>query len=251
MLNSLAKKGTLAMKSYRGKLSPRLTVVADFVPRGAVVADIGTDHAYLPVYLVENGICPSVVATDVHQKPYQSALNTVGQSGLGDRIKVRLGDGLNCLQPGDVQVVIMAGMGGKTMCRLLEASPGIMGGLRRLILQPMDDAPQLREWLVSHSWHLVAERLVDDNGHLYQVLVAEPGRLEVLDELALLVGPRLLDCRDELMGLYVQGLIDQHRRILEGLSRSNRQENREREKVVRLRLKDLKGVLEQCQQRLN
>lgn len=239
------------MKSYRGKLSPRLTVVAGFVPRGVVVADVGTDHAYLPAYLVENGICPAVVATDVHQKPYQSALNTVEQAELGNKIAVRLGDGLKCLQPGDVQVVVMAGMGGGTMCRLLEASPGVVAGLSRLVLQPMDDAPQLRKWLVSHGWQLVAERLVDDNGHLYLVLVAEPGRSEVLDELALMVGPRLLECHDQLLGLYVQGLIEQHRRMLAGLSRSNRQETRAREAVVGVRLEKLEGVLEQCQQRLD
>ena len=239
------------MKSYRGKLSPRLALVAEFVPRGAVVADVGTDHAYLPVYLVENNICPAVVATDVHQKPYQSALNTVQQVGLGHKITVGLGDGLKCLQPGDVQVVVMAGIGGGTMCRLLDASPEVVTGLTRLVLQPMDDAPQLRKWLVSHGWQLVAERLVDDNGHLYLVLVAEPGRSEVLDELALIVGPKLLECKDQLLSLYVQGLIEQHRRILSGLSRSNRQETRARKAVVEVRLEKLEGVLEKCQQRLN
>ena len=88
-------------------------------------------------------------------------------------------------------------------------------------------------------------------GHLYLILAAEPGRSEVLDELALMVGPRLLECHDQLLGLYVQGLIEQHRRMLAGLSRSNRQETRAREAVVGVRLEKLEGVLEQCQQRLN
>lgn len=251
MLNTQNMERAGRMKNSSVKLSPRLAAVVGYIPRGSVMADIGTDHAYLPVYLVESGVCPGAVAADLNPGPYRAALESVVRAGLADLIAVRRGNGLQCLEPGEVQVVVMAGMGGGTMRRLLEAAPGVLAALERLVLQPMDDAPQLRRWLIDHGWRLADERLVEDDGHLYLVLAAEPGAEIIADDLALLLGPRILERNDPMLVGYLDSIIEQHRRVLKGLARSPRREVREKEAVVEARLKELEGVLEKCRQKQN
>lgn len=237
------------MENSNIKLSPRLSAVASYVPLGTMMADVGTDHAYLPVYLVESGVCPGAVATDLNPGPYQAAQDSVARAGLAEKIAVRRGDGLQCVGPGEVQVVVMAGMGGGTMCRLLESAPGVLKTLERLVLQPMDDAPQLRRWLIDHGWRLMDERLVAEDGHLYLVMAAEPGAEAVTNDLDLLIGPRLLERNEPQLLLFLDNLIEQNRRILKGLARSPRQDMRKKETKIKVQLKELEGVLEKCRQK--
>ncbi|MBC7324419.1 MAG: SAM-dependent methyltransferase, partial [Moorella sp. (in: Bacteria)] len=130
------------------RLPKRLAAIAEFVPPGKVAADIGTDHAYLPVYLVQTGRSPRVIATELNEKPWMRARFWVSSFHLEDKIEVRLGAGLQVLSPGEVQVVVVAGMGQNTIRELLAATPAVLYRLERLILQPMSDAGNLRLWLV-------------------------------------------------------------------------------------------------------
>jgi tRNA (adenine22-N1)-methyltransferase len=131
------------------KLSPRLQAVADMVKTGHKLADIGTDHAYLPIYLVQEGRIPSAVAIDVHQGPYKSALQQVAAQGLKEKIKVLLGDGLEPLHFGQVDVAVLAGMGSTTMMDILNEKPEVTSSLKQLVLQPMVGIAQIRKWLMS------------------------------------------------------------------------------------------------------
>lgn len=154
-------------------LSKRLAAVAEYVLRDEPVADIGTDHALLPVYLVERGIVPRAVAGDVNPGPVQAARKQVRDAGLSERIDVRQGNGLDVLRPGEAATVVMAGMGGGTMTDILSFRPELLLHVKRLVLQPNIGEPKVREWLVASRWKLVSERLLEEHGIFYEVLVAD------------------------------------------------------------------------------
>ncbi len=151
-------------------LGPRLQTVASFVPEGAKLGDIGTDHAYLPIALYEAHKLDRAVAIDVHEGPYQSALSAVKGRHLEDFIEVRLGDGLKPLKSGEVDVLTLAGMGGRTMLEILSARPDVVNSLTDLIVQPQGAEGAVRLALLENGWRLKAERLVEEENRLYVVM---------------------------------------------------------------------------------
>lgn len=153
-------------------LDARLAMVAACIRPGSRLADIGTDHAYLPVWLVEAGVCPSAIASDLRPGPLESARRTVEAAGLSDRISLRLGDGLSTVQPGEAEDIAIAGMGGETIAAILAAAPLVQDKAVRLVLQPMSRAEELRRFLLENGFSLLAERLVTDGAHLYPVMTA-------------------------------------------------------------------------------
>ncbi len=216
-------------------LSPRLAAVASYVPPGEVLADIGTDHAYLPAHLVQAGRIPRAIAGDILPGPLEAARATVTDAELTGQVELRLGSGLQVLKPGDAACASICGMGGPLIAEILTAGP--VDGLRRLILQPMAGEEHVRLWLMQNGWRLVAEELVEDAGRLYVILVAEPGAM-ALSPGELLIGPHLRLAGGPLLHRYVGLQIDLARRALAGAGRSDRPEARERaaELAARIRL---------------
>ena len=153
-------------------LDSRLRLAADLVRQDSRVADIGTDHAFLPVALVAEGRCPSAIASDVRQGPVGNARRTVEQAGLGDRISVRLGDGLQTVRPDEVDDIVIAGMGGETIAAILEEAPWVKNDRYRLILQPMTRAEKLRAYLYIHGFDILTERVTQVGRHWYTVIHA-------------------------------------------------------------------------------
>ena len=155
------------------RLSKRLAAAASYVIAGETAADIGTDHALLPVALVQRGIVPRAVAADVREGPAQAAQRQVSSAGLADRIDVRIGDGLSVLAPGEAGTVVIAGMGGGTIRDILERAGKALEGVRRLVLQPNTGERLVREWLAERDWKLAAETLLEEDGVYYEVLAAD------------------------------------------------------------------------------
>lgn len=151
-------------------IGPRLQTVAEFVPKGASLGDIGTDHAYLPIALYETQQISKAVAVDVHEGPYQSALAAVKDRHLEAVIDVRLGDGLMPLESGEVNVLTLAGMGGKTMLDILSVRPDILDSVQHLILQPQGSERAVRLALLGSGWRLKAEKLVEEDHRIYVVM---------------------------------------------------------------------------------
>ncbi|MGQ9824722.1 MAG: tRNA (adenine(22)-N(1))-methyltransferase [Desulfotomaculales bacterium] len=235
-------------------LPPRLKAIAELVPPGRVVADIGTDHALLPVYLVQNGRCPKVIATELNRGPAARASSQVGLHGLGDRIEIRLGEGLAPLSPGEVQAVVVAGLGGGTVREVLSASPEILKTLERLVLQPMNDVPGVRRWLVQNGWRLADEVLVAENGRLYVVIAAEQGKEEAGEKEWLLeIGPRLWEKRDPLLKDYLLQLKKNYQRILCSLAGSRSPEAEKKALQLTARLARVREALQEydCQSQGN
>ena len=177
------------------KLSKRLETVASFVPTGAVVADIGSDHAYLPCYLVHKGIAAHAVAGEVVQGPYDSAVRQVRTEGLTGKITVRLADGLAAVEEADqVTAITIAGMGGPLIVSILEKHPQALKQVTRLILQPNIHAKAIREWALAHGWALQDEVILQEDGKVYEVLVLQRGSMD-LNAAQILMGPKLMNTK--------------------------------------------------------
>ena len=223
------------------QLDNRLRALADLVPPGSRVADIGTDHAYLPVYLVENGKAEFVVAGDKNPGPCDAAARTVKLSGHEDRISVRHGDGLFVLTAGEVDTICIAGMGGRLMCEILGACPKVLKAVETLVLQPMNDSKELRGWLYRHGWHIEDETLAVAEGHLYEIVMAKRGKRKQPSRLMMEIGPILWKKKTELLRHRIEAVLLRNRRIAAGMEKS--EEARESRKYKKIR-KDIKALEE-------
>ena len=174
------------------KLSKRLEMVASYVPTGAIVADIGSDHAYLPCYLVHKGIASKAVAGEVVKGPYESAVRQVRTEGLTEQITVRMADGLAAVEKEDaVDTVTIAGMGGPLIVSILEKHPQALETVTRLILQPNIHAKAIREWALQHEWAILEEVILEEDDKVYEILVLQRGAM-TLTEVETLLGPKLI-----------------------------------------------------------
>jgi tRNA (adenine22-N1)-methyltransferase len=142
------------------------------VRQGSRAADIGTDHAKLPVMLRTLGISPYVIATDVREGPAAAAAAAVERAGLRDTVEVRLGDGLSVLWPGEAEDLIIAGMGGENIADILHRAPFVRDTRYRLLLQPMTKPETLRSWLFDNGFVIEREEVARENSRLYTILQA-------------------------------------------------------------------------------
>ena len=161
-------------------ISKRLELVASFVPQESVLLDVGSDHAYLPIELVERGQIEAVIAGEVVEGPYQSAVKNVEAHGLKEKIQVRLANGLAAFEEADqVSVITIAGMGGRLIATILEEGLDKLSGVKRLILQPNNREDDLRIWLQDHDFRIVAESILEEAGKFYEILVVEAGQMKL------------------------------------------------------------------------
>jgi tRNA (adenine22-N1)-methyltransferase len=220
------------------KLSARLQAVADFIPKGFKLADIGSDHAYLPCYVVKKGTVPFAIAGEVVEGPFQSALSQVTDEELSEQISVRKGNGLEVIKVNEVDCITIAGMGGALISSILESGKEKLSNVKRLILQPNISAKSIREWLLDNDWELVDEKILEEDGKIYEVLVAEKGNPHQpfnhdLHK-GLLMGPFLMIEKNE---VFKKKWLDEKKnweRILSQLAEANESEE------VQSKIKELK-----------
>ncbi|NLT95286.1 MAG: SAM-dependent methyltransferase [Clostridia bacterium] len=215
------------------KLSKRLKRIADYVPMGTVVADIGTDHALLPSFLVQERLVPAAVAVDVSPGPLEIAQKQVRALLLADRISVRLGDGLTVINPGEVQTVVIAGMGGATIKKILTQSPQVVDKLQRLILQPNVAAEFIRSWALHNNWKIIDEEIVFEDGRFYEIIVLEPGKMELEDDIFLFLGPKLVEKFHPLLVDYLKRQKAGDQEILDELIKSTGQGAKEKALAIK------------------
>ena len=200
------------------ELSPRLEAIAGLVPEGCgCLADIGTDHGYVPVSLLLEGRIRRAVAADIGALPLDHARRTAEQYGVAEKLDFRLGDGLSVLEPGEAEVAVIAGMGGDAITEILAAAPWSRAG-PLLLLQPMSKAEVLRAWLPLNGYEVFREELVQDKGVLYPILSVRGGEMAPASD-AQAWGGFLLD-RDPLWGLYIADRLLRLRRAASGLEKA-------------------------------
>ena len=151
------------------KLSPRLKAVSDAVGNCEILADVGTDHGYVPVYMLENQLCKKAYASDIREQPLSRAASTIRENGLEGKAFTYLSNGILDI-PEDYDALVIAGMGGETIVSILEAKAPPMNA--KLVLQPMTEEQTLRQYLYTHGYKIVAEKAVSEPGHVYTVITA-------------------------------------------------------------------------------
>ncbi|QIW51284.1 tRNA (adenine(22)-N(1))-methyltransferase [Lactococcus raffinolactis] len=177
------------------KLSQRLTQVGEFVPQDAILLDVGSDHAYLPIHLVKTGRINKAIAGEVVKGPYESAVANVQSAGLQDQISVRLANGLAAFEPttDGVNTITISGMGGHLIAEILEDGRDKLCQVSTMILQPNNGERHLRTWLQAHDFTISDEKILAENDKIYEIIVAHPGQsVDILTEAELCFGPFLL-----------------------------------------------------------
>lgn len=200
-------------------LSQRLAALARQAPPHAVVADIGCDHGHLAVALAERG--HRVLACDISAPSLAKARRLVTTKGLGDRVELRLGDGLSVLQPGEADCIIMAGMSALTLLDLLESGQAVARRADCILLQPMQGAGQLRRGVGRLGWRLVGEDLVAEAGRFFPILVVQQGEALPMTDLEAQWGPHLLAARHPQLGPYIRRQLGSLHRQRQRLLRQN------------------------------
>lgn len=224
-------------------MDQRLSCIFHMIRPGRGVIDVGTDHGYLPERLVREAYPGAVFASDIREGPLASARRTAVQAGVSDRIRFLLSDGLDACPPDAVDTIVIAGMGGDTICGILDRAEWCMSPAYRLILQPMTKAEVLRYWLSNNGFCIEEEALAEDGDTIYQILAAVfTGRNESLSDAELWIGKQGLS--DPI--LYQKLLRQEIGRIerrLQGLSTSA--DDRQRQRIALLkRLTELQKLRE-------
>ena len=152
------------------ELSKRLKAVADLVSAGSVVCDAGCDHGYVPIYLVGSGICRRAIASDVREGPLSCARENISAFGLEEYIETRLSDGVSALEAGEADALILAGMGGRLVIKILTEGRTVVRSMRELILQPQSDIALVRAFLREEGYRIVSEDMVYEDGKYYPMM---------------------------------------------------------------------------------
>lgn len=208
------------------ELSPRLRMVGELVPAGARLADVGTDHAYLPAALTLEGKIASAIAADLRRGPLDRARATAREYGLAGKVTFRLCDGLSGIRPEEADTIVIAGMGGETIAAILEAAPWVREGDLPLILQPMSSFPDLRSWLQGNGFAIREERLAREGETLYTALLVRAGEMGPLSPAELWAGR---NTADPLRGAWLDMWIARTGRALEGMARAREELPRKQE----------------------
>ncbi|MBR5319156.1 MAG: SAM-dependent methyltransferase [Peptococcaceae bacterium] len=226
------------------KLSQRLQAIADMVPQGSSVADVGTDHGFLPCYLAQNRQAEKVIACDINAQPLALAQKNVTDYNVADIVSTRLGNGLSVIEPGEIDVVTIAGMGGALMLEILDAASDVVDRLQRIILQPNVGMEAVRIWAEKNRWHIVQEELIRENDRFSVIIAMEPGRsLNSMTPVELFLGPELLANQHPLLGLYISEEWDKTQKVLAQLAQSDSEESRHKEKMLQRKWEDINGVI--------
>jgi tRNA (adenine22-N1)-methyltransferase len=231
-------------------ISKRLQTIARYCPEGARVADIGSDHALLASYLLVKGNASFVIAGELNEGPFQAAQKQIHTLQVKDRASVRKGNGLAVLQPGEADVICIAGMGGQLIVSILEAGKDKLEGVQRLILQPNVGEEAVRLWMIENGWQLIAETILQEDGVIYEILVAErgnpslpyEGKDRTRQEL-LRIGPFLWEEKSEV--LQEKWLHEQEKwqKVIVQLKRSDKPEAAERIKEIEAEVKWIDEVI--------
>lgn len=226
------------------QLSQRLSSVASMVTAGNCLADVGTDHGYVPIYLYERNIIPHAIAMDVNKGPLERATLHIAESGMKETIETRLSDGLAALNPGEADSVVIAGMGGPLIIRILSAYPETTESLKELILQPQSEIPEVRIWLYENGYEIVEEHMVFEDGKYYPMFKAVKNpQAEKLSDLEYKFGKLSVLGEKDVLKAYLVREVANKQNILNKLMEENSEKSKGRAEEMKALLAELEEML--------
>jgi tRNA (adenine22-N1)-methyltransferase len=225
-------------------LEARLFMIAQMIPVCEVLCDIGTDHAYIPLYAAQMDLCKKIIATDIREGPLRIAKNNIEEHGLSHMIELRLGDGLDCIQDHEADTVLICGMGGLTITEMLEKNKRKVDICNRLIIQCMYADEMVREYCYKNGLDISEERICCDRNKLYTAMSIIPGGLPKKVHPAFYhASPSLLEQKTDLVLKYLDRRIGLLTRIRSGMKRAKDPDSEKTDELKEIinKLKDIKN----------
>lgn len=219
------------------QLSKRLMQVASFVSEGNRLADIGTDHGYIPIYLVKNGVVPYAYAMDINKGPLLRAKEHIEKEGLCDKIETRLSNGLDKLFSNEADSVLIAGMGGALIVDILVRGEEVLASVDELILSPHSEWEDVRRYLAINGYDIIREEMLVDIGKYYVIIKAKKGSLKDYDEVSYKYGKLLIEAKSEVLKEYLLKEKDKYLTILDNLKANGSDKSNVRMKEIGEELK--------------
>lgn len=224
-------------------LSKRLSAIKDMVPNNSIVADVGTDHGYIPVYLIENKISKKVIGTDISKGSLDKIIDLVRSLDLEDKIESRLGNGLDVIKPYEVDTLIVAGMGGLLIKDILEKSKKTTESINNFILQPMVGAKELRKYLIDNNFKIVDEDLVLEDNKYYEIIFAKKEKSYMEKDIYYEISKILLDKNHPLIKDFIQYKINKAEKIINEIGSIETEKSKEKHRELKELLIEYREVL--------
>ena len=226
------------------ELSKRLQAVADLVSSGLTVADVGTDHGYIPIHLIETGKCSKAFAMDVNEGPILRAKAHIMEHNLSEQIETRLSNGVKALQVGECEAVVIAGMGGALTVKILEEGQAVFQNLKEFVLQPQSELYKVREFLISQGYCVIKENMVKDDGKFYPMMKVVRGEAEEYSAVELRYGKFLLAEKHPILKEFLLKEQNTKKLILQNLQKESGLHIEVRKKEIMEELEEIEYALQ-------
>lgn len=228
-------------------LSDRLMKITEFVKENTSILDVGTDHGYVPIYIVEKGICKKVIASDVSPGSLNKTIDLVKKKGLENHISSRLGDGLDVIEAFEVDGVIMAGMGGILIQRILEKNKETTDSIDYFIFQPMVASKELRKYLSQNNYKILDEKLAKEDDKFYEIIYAIRGKEEFKKDIYYEISQRLIEKNHPLLKEFIEDKINSLKPIINDLKDKTSRRSVERYNELNKLLDQYREVLKEIE----
>ena len=225
------------------QISRRLKAVAALVSPGLVLADVGCDHGYIPIYLIQKGQIPRAIAMDINQGPLLRAREHIREWGLEAYIETRLSDGLKALEPGEAQCLVIAGMGGPLMERILTQGAPVLKDMKELILQPQSEIGHFRQFLAENGYRIIEEDMVEEDGKYYPMMKAVQEKMKYTKKAEYLYGKKLLEKRHPVLREFLEKEDRASRELLKKLTQVETSSAEKRKEELQEEIRDREEAL--------
>ena len=225
------------------QLSKRLTAVAQMVTEGSRLADVGCDHGYIPITLITEGRIPHAIAMDINRGPLERARQNIEQFAAAQYIETRLSDGVAALHPGEVDSVIIAGMGGNLMMRILEKGRDVFDTAKEMILQPQSEIAGVRHYLQDHGYRITDENMVFEDGKYYVMMKAVHGHMQYDREIFFEYGRILLEQKHPLLKEFLKRKMDTAEKICDRIASNGQKDSKERIREIEEEMRKIDSAL--------
>lgn len=226
------------------EISKRLKIIANAVPTGTnTVVDIGTDHGYIPIYLIKNNMANKCIACDINPMPLSNAEKNIKRYNMSNQIETRLSNGLSQIEAGEADAIIIAGMGGMLIINILKENLEVVKASGLLILQAQLDIIEVRKYIHSINFSIIDEQMICDEGKYYTVILAKPGQENPYYEIEYMFGKKLIEKKDLVFKEFVKKKLNDLEGLKSNISKTKTVNSKKRLDEIKKELKDHQEVL--------